>query len=90
MSYDTAKSKCPSCGYKVDSASSQQDEKFPEAGDIAICLNCAQANVFNADLTVREATMKEIMNLNKFQVRRLEMVQRAIRASPFFRNLAGN
>ena len=51
-------SACPSCGKVLDAASSLQGRK-PKAGDVSICLECANVGIFDADLTLRRPTKAE-------------------------------
>jgi hypothetical protein len=51
---------CPDCGYKMDSATTTiRDGRGPRAGDFTVCLECAAALVFTADMGLRAATLEE-------------------------------
>lgn len=57
-------SRCPQCDYKLDAATKAHgEEAFPEAGDTSVCLNCGQVLKYQADLTLRKATVAEIREL---------------------------
>lgn len=53
---------CPVCGYGMDRATgAMSDESVPREGDIAICMSCGAALIYDADIRpTREATPEEI------------------------------
>jgi hypothetical protein len=62
----TPKNKCLACGYVIDAASSTPDypdNPPPSPGDIALCLNCAHLHLFADDLTLRELTDAEMVEV---------------------------
>jgi DNA-directed RNA polymerase subunit RPC12/RpoP len=51
---------CPHCGYRVDAASSPEDETWePTRGDASLCIRCGALNIFTADLRLRKPTRRE-------------------------------
>lgn len=79
----TPKSECPTCSYRVDSATSAGHRRPPKPGDVSVCLNCAAANIFTADLTLRSATMDEQESFGLDVAR----VQLAVKQSSWYRTL---
>jgi uncharacterized protein with PIN domain len=61
-STDTPESNCPSCGKLLDAASSFKNA-VPSPGDFSICINCGHILVFADDLTVRNPTDAEIVEI---------------------------
>ena len=57
---------CPYCGARHEfSTGLCQDELFkPEEGAITICINCAKASVFTAELKLRKPTPEESICIN--------------------------
>lgn len=64
------KAACPECGMEVDGASAIGDdpEAAPEAGDIAICIYCAEVAVYelaqDGTLCLRRVTLEERLMLS--------------------------
>ena len=56
-------SRCPSCGDLLDAVSSFQHDAPPDPGSICICSECDAILVFNADLTQRKLTARELLEL---------------------------
>ena len=55
---------CPRCNYKLDAATKAHGENGPpDEGSASVCLNCGQVLIYEADLTLREATAEEIQSL---------------------------
>lgn len=51
---------CPECGYRMDrSTNVVGDEGGPAEGDWVVCINCAAALRYKADLDVRTTTLAE-------------------------------
>jgi hypothetical protein len=45
---------CPHCGYLIDSATAASGPAVaPRPGDLAICLNCGEGNMYADDLRLR-------------------------------------
>ena len=40
-------SKCPTCGYEMDSATGTTHDEDPRPGDLTVCLNCGEMLQFN-------------------------------------------
>ncbi len=59
------RSACPPCGYEMDTASpAGGGGAIPEEGDFTMCINCGATLRFNADLTLRSATLADIETLD--------------------------
>ncbi len=85
MSEDTSKPiamcNCPSCGHRFDRATCVVEEgAAPSPGDCTICIECAQALVFNDDLTVRKITPAEVRRLMTSQPDAWATIERAQQA----------
>jgi len=79
---------CPSCGYVFDAATEAIEAKAkPKPGDVALCLNCINVGIYNADLSVRPATEAEIAAFDA-GTKKLIGQARIARASAPFGNLA--
>lgn len=64
MRNNVKKSNCTACNYEIDSATSFQDERAsPNSGDISICLQCGHLMAFADDLSLRDLTDKEIVEI---------------------------
>ena len=71
---------CPSCGTRIDAASSLcEGSPAPVPGDITICIDCAAVMRFDKDLTVRLTSPAELRALHPDTQRDLARAQRAIR-----------
>lgn len=64
------------CGKKMDRASGITGDRGPKSGDISVCLRCGNINIFNEDLTLRDLTMDELLEL-KSQPENWDTVQAA-------------
>jgi len=52
--------KCPTCGYTVDSATQAHGEEgMPSDGTVSVCLNCGGLGIYLADLTLRPINDEE-------------------------------
>lgn len=73
---------CTSCGGKLDAASNFKEGETPRPNDISICINCGHFAAFSDDLSLRELTDKEVIEiagmpeLVKMNNARAEMVRR--------------
>jgi hypothetical protein len=55
---------CMNCGKLIDSgASIDPGERSPQPGDIAICLDCAHIHIYTDDLTIRNPTDDEVVEI---------------------------
>jgi hypothetical protein len=71
---------CIRCGYLYDAASALKPEheaRAPSEGDISVCINCAHAMVFRADLSKRPLTEQERLKLPREIRQHLRMAKRA-------------
>ena len=59
------KSKCLYCGHDLNQvASLYEEEEQPQAGDLTVCIRCANVLVFKDDLFLRKPTKKESLLFN--------------------------
>jgi hypothetical protein len=77
---------CLNCGYEMDAATATNpayEMEPPKPGDIAICLKCAHIHAFADDLTVRELTDAEVVEVagNPDMVRAVEAIGLAAKLS---------
>ena len=60
----TPVNRCLNCRKKINAASPVDPHaRPPEPGDIAICLDCAHVQIYADDMTVREPTDAEIVEI---------------------------
>lgn len=59
----TAECKCLNCGKRLKLASSITTDARPDPGDATVCLDCGHVMVFADDLSVREPTDAEVIEL---------------------------
>lgn len=66
---------CLACNAKIDSVSNTTGDQKPSEGDITICLPCGHIMAFNKDLTVRELTKQELIDIagNQHLIKVLEI-----------------
>jgi hypothetical protein len=70
---------CPVCGKENDAAtSSTTPGTFPSPGDLSICHNCISILIFKEDLTTREFTAEEFVELPVDERSHLKMMQESI------------
>lgn len=54
-------SSCTSCGYKMDAATSaQNDGAIPTPGDVTVCINCGAMNEYADDMQLKSLTASEL------------------------------
>jgi hypothetical protein len=71
---------CPVCGYETDAATNPlEDSKRPVAGDISICMKCGEIQIFNEDLTKRESTISDMLDLGECEWKIARTIQNKIR-----------
>lgn len=75
----TVETKCPNCGHVIDRATSAFGDHTPREGDISICIRCAQVNIFNADCSIRPATLTDLMQYDSETHDEIARAQDAIR-----------
>ena len=68
---------CPQCGYHIDRASFGDNP--PHGGDVSVCLKCATALKFNADLSLRTMTTDEMIAMEPRMRAQVVRIQRGIR-----------
>jgi hypothetical protein len=56
-------SPCPNCGKKLDSALDTEGDSAPSPGDITICFGCHHLMAFADDMTFRELTPDEMIEV---------------------------
>ena len=66
---------CVNCGKTVDWAFSIGSDAVPEPGDITVCGLCGHIMAFSEDLTLRELSDEEIVDVAGDE--RLVMIQKA-------------
>lgn len=54
---------CTNCGKGVDTSLTDPDKRGPQGGDITICFYCHHLMAYNNDLTVRNLTDEEMLNI---------------------------
>ena len=75
---ETPGNTCPYCGKFTDSASGPV---LPKEGDVSVCIQCYNINIFNADLSIRKPTVEEFAALRSDpeQWRDIEMLRFVLR-----------
>lgn len=72
--------KCPVCHHPLDAHTSATGLSIaPSAGDISVCLYCAMPLVFRDDLSLAEATVQDLAQLDPETIRVLNRTQQYIR-----------
>lgn len=80
---DMPVSKCPICGYEVNSASKpttvfgERDQPVP--GDLSICLKCGELLVFQRDMRLVMANLDDLHGLDDRDMKTMEITQDKIR-----------
>lgn len=68
------------CGYQMDAATCVGRKKVqPRPGDFSLCGKCGEILVYNADMTLRAADLKDMLTLDSEEGVRLTLAQRLIR-----------
>jgi hypothetical protein len=71
---------CPSCGCKLSAATNADHQTAPPApGDYNVCIGCAEVLVFQPDMSLRLATVTDLIDLTPMQSKLLDVTQRHIR-----------
>ncbi len=55
---------CPFCGAIHDRVTCVTDDQRPNADDISLCIQCGEWSIFTADLTLREPTEDELLEIS--------------------------
>jgi hypothetical protein len=56
-------SKCLNCGKEMDAATSTEGDYAPQPGSIGICFHCRHLMAYADDLTLRELTGEEVVEI---------------------------
>ena len=54
---------CPNCGRPLNAGATPTNERPPEPGDVAICMDCRHVGIYAEDMHVRNPTDKEVIEL---------------------------
>lgn len=85
VTYDTPKNKCPYCGASLDLATdfteinSPKEKRPPTEGDLCVCRYCAEVLEFKPDGSLQQATLKNLMELDKKQHKAISHTQEWVR-----------
>lgn len=60
----TERAPCPKCGVNLTGATGVNTDAHPREGDYTICAYCLSPLVFNADMSVRLPTDKELLEIH--------------------------
>lgn len=78
------KSACPTCGYEVDDASrpvnvnpGERDKPVP--GDLSLCLKCGEVLVFQEDMHLSLANLKDFEGIEDYEMKMMDRAQKLIR-----------
>lgn len=58
-------SPCPYCGAVHDLASGLDNREKPDSNSVSVCLKCAGISLFTDELTLREPTARELIDLQR-------------------------
>ena len=79
MTTRLAETKCLRCHHKLDAASCLADDAaVPKPGDITICIKCGYLMTFADDLSFRDLTEEEILEVPLDEVSRFQNARKAI------------
>lgn len=56
-------SACPRCGHVMDCATPMFGDARPQAGDVTVCIRCAQLCAYEPSMTLRALTDEEFIEL---------------------------
>lgn len=68
---------CPWCGKELDAFSGEG--RGPRAGDMSVCIDCAQPVIIGENLTLRRMTKDDIATLTHEESKQLSAYMLAIR-----------
>lgn len=76
---------CPVCQHNLDAASlalstEENDTSRPHPGDFSVCIECGTILIFNTDMSVREPTLTELLDLDREHEQMLSKAQNVIRS----------
>lgn len=63
MSHRTPEFCCLNCGKSLDAATGVATETSPSSGDLSICFYCHHVMAYAEDLTLRELTEDEVVEI---------------------------
>ena len=79
MTARTPACECPACGYEIDAAmAATEGTAKPKPGDLSICLACASALKFRADLTVELLSIEDFDTLTGLEQNNLFAAMQAV------------
>lgn len=79
-------SACPTCGYQMDAATSIENPKHqPRPDDFSLCGKCGEVLVYDADLTLRAADLKDMLKLTPRSGQAMTQMQQVIRQHRFIK-----
>jgi hypothetical protein len=79
--FDVPETICHVCGHKNDGALEGNDTgDAPESGDVSICIKCQTVCIFNDDMSLREPTEADILEMPWDQISRLQRVLKELHA----------
>ena len=71
---------CPVCKYKLNDATTAVGENTtPREGDISVCIGCAEVLIFTKDLSVRLATISDLLDIGQENFNTITATQHVIR-----------
>jgi len=74
--------KCPTCGAELDAASHAggNEDYHPSPEDLSICYYCTEMLIYNADMTLRVASVAELEALHPDDLQELIQAREYIRS----------
>ena len=72
--------KCATCGYDMSVAEARSADEAPEPGGIALCGQCGEIYMINADMTFSTPTLAQLMEFTPEEHRLISKDQELIRA----------
>ena len=79
MTTRTPEAKCLRCEHKVDAVSHPtNDEVVPKPGDATVCLYCGYLMVFTDDMTFRELTEEELLEVPLDELSQLQRARKVV------------
>ena len=80
VAHDMPASLCLACGRSLNAASGVDHDHRPSPGDVTVCLRCGHIMIFAEDLTPRDLTAEEVIEVAGDK--RILAIQRAREALP--------
>jgi len=73
-------SKCPTCGYEMDSSTCVDDDTVkPKPGDFSVCMKCGEMLRFTGTMGIRIVELNDMMELTGNNQAQLVHIQRVVR-----------